>query len=411
MVSKFLALVALACCLCAPAALAQPQGGRVGPVDEVPAAGSAPGKPAPKPTPANNAAKSAPPKAAPARDEAKREEPAKDETKKDAANAPASKGDAPTLTAAANTSAESAQPNTTTDAPPKAGTNAAAPGAAAPVGLIPPPPKYEPPAPQAAGEPVGNKPNAAPAPPTNVYRVGVGDILDIRLVNGTARDSTLYTILSGGTLDYPLAGDPLSVGGLTPEEIGTRLAAELKRRGIYDRAQFSITVRDYVSHTVMVSGLVDQPGPKVLRREAVPLYVVLADALPRADAGRAVIRSRTTGASRTVDLADPAGMNELVAAGDVVTLQTRPPEFYYIGGQIGAPGQKDFHAGLTLTQALLASGGVTRGAGEKVRVVVSRQGADGRLIATEYLLKEIETGRVPDPRLQPGDRVEVGRKR
>jgi protein involved in polysaccharide export with SLBB domain len=249
------------------------------------------------------------------------------------------------------------------------------------------------------------------APPTSLYRVGVGDVLDIRLVNSTARNSTLYTILTGGMLDYPLAGDALSVSGLTTDEIAARLAAELKRRGVFDRAQFNVTVRDYLSHTVMISGLVDQPGHKILRREAVPLYVVLADALPRAEAGRAVIISRAAGTSRTVDLGDPAALNELVAAGDVINVQARPPEFFYIGGMIATPGQKDFHAGMTLTQALLACGGVTSAAGNKVRVTVSRQGADGRLIATDYMLKEIEAGQVPDPRLQPGDRIEVARSK
>ncbi len=142
-----------------------------------------------------------------------------------------------------------------------------------------------------------------------------------------------------------------------------------------------------------------------------PLYVVLAEALPKADAGRAVIIARASGTSKTVDLGDPAALNELVAAGDVVNVQVRPPEFFYIGGQIAQPGQKDYHTGLTLTQAILASGGVTRDAGSKVRVNVMRQGADGRLVATAYVLQEIETGQVPDPRLQPGDRIDIGRKR
>jgi protein involved in polysaccharide export with SLBB domain len=85
----------------------------------------------------------------------------------------------------------------------------------------------------------------------------------------------------------------------------------------------------------------------------------------------------------------------------------KPPQFYYIGGQIHMPGQKDFHAGITLTQAILASGGVSRFAGSKVKV--SRQGADGRLVMTEYNLKQIENGKVPDPLLQPGDRVEIAK--
>lgn len=253
--------------------------------------------------------------------------------------------------------------------------------------------------------------SASPAlSPTAFYRVGVGDVLDIRLINGVGHDSTLYTVTAGGLLDYPLAGDPFNVSGLTTEEIGARLSAELKRRAVYDRPQFNISVRDYASHTVMVSGLIDQPGVKILRREAVPLYVVLAEALPRADAGRVILISHTTNSSKTIDLSDPSAMNELVYAGDVVNVQSKLPEYFYIGGMIGSPGQKDFHNGLTLTQALLASGGVSVNAGKKVRVTILRQGADGRLITTDYLLKEIKAGEIPDPRLQPGDRIEVGRK-
>ncbi|HYE94497.1 MAG TPA: DUF748 domain-containing protein, partial [Terriglobales bacterium] len=46
----------------------------------------------------------------------------------------------------------------------------------------------------------------APAPPTAIYRLGAGDILDIRLTGSMSREPTLYTVLSNGTIDYPLAG-------------------------------------------------------------------------------------------------------------------------------------------------------------------------------------------------------------
>ncbi|MFL6230902.1 MAG: polysaccharide biosynthesis/export family protein [Pyrinomonadaceae bacterium] len=291
------------------------------------------------------------------------------------------------------------------------------------IGALPPPPaKYEPPAPikadiPATGSLTQNNPSggslsaATAVAPTAVYRVGIGDILDIRLVNGMGKDFTLFTVLANGAIDYPLAGEPVGVLNLTTDEIGTRLSAALKRRGIFDRAQFQINVRDYASHTVLVSGLVEQPGQKVLRREAVPLYVVLAEAFPRADAGRVVIISRATGGTKTLDLSDSNALNELVSNGDVINVQPRPQEFFYIAGSIGAPGQKDFHVGMTLTQAILAAGGVVRGAGNRTVVTVSRQAADGRLVPAEYVLQEIEGGKIPDPRIQPGDRIEVGRRR
>ncbi|HEY0079928.1 MAG TPA: polysaccharide biosynthesis/export family protein [Pyrinomonadaceae bacterium] len=246
--------------------------------------------------------------------------------------------------------------------------------------------------------------------PTAIYRVGVGDVLDIRLLNqATTRESTLFTVMAGGVLEYPLAGDPTPVAGLTPEEIGAKLAAALKRRAVYEKPQVLVSVRQYESHSVLVSGLVGVPGTKVLRREAVPLYVVIAEAQPHPEAGRAMIISRATGQSTSVDLSDTAALNVLVGAGDVVNVLPRQKEYIYIGGEIASGGQKDFHSGLTLTQAVLAAGGVTRFSSGRIRV--ARQGADGRLISTEYNLPEIESGKIPDPRLQPGDRIEVARKR
>jgi len=415
--SKVLFAFAIGLVFCVPLAAARTQS-RLGPAEDdlpvrSPAAKSTAKTDAPK-TNTGTGSRLTP------KSDSKSEESKVDARPSEAQNVPA------TLTsAAANSAGGINTPSTTTsDAAPKTPASSLPVFGSPSVLGFPAPPKYESPAPLKTPESAivanGVAATTVPAPaaaapaasaPTALYRVGTGDILDIRLVNGMSRESTLYTVMSTGMLDYPLAGEPFNVVGMTTDEIGVRLAAELKRRAVFDRAQFRISVRDYVSHTATVSGLVDQPGAKILRREAVPLYVVLSEANPRADAGRAVIISRATGQSKTVDLADPAALNELISHGDIINIQARPQEFFYIGGQINAPGQKDFHLGMTLTQAILASGGVARDANGKVKITVSRQGADGRLVLTEYLLKDIETGQAPDPRLQAGDRVEVGRRR
>ncbi len=253
---------------------------------------------------------------------------------------------------------------------------------------------------------VASDPNKPAPEPSSIYRVGVGDVLDIQLLNSPTRESTLYTVLANGLLEYPLAGEASKVAGLTTEEIGAYLTSKIK---LYDKPQVAVSVREYASHNVIVTGLVHEPGTKALRREAVPLFVVLAEAQPRADAARAVIM-RTGSPTQTIDISDTTATSALVYPNDVIRLIGAPPpapQFFFIGGQISAPGQKDFHKGLTLTQAILASGGVTRFAGNKVKVM--RQGADGRLTTTEYNLKKIEQGKDPDPQLEAGDRIEVTR--
>ena len=239
---------------------------------------------------------------------------------------------------------------------------------------------------------------------SQIYRVGVGDVLDIQLNNNPSQGSTLFTVLDGGMLEYPLAGNPLPVAGMTTKEIAATLRQKIK---FFEDPAVEVNVRDYASHTVTISGFVAAPGTKTLRREAVPLYALLAESLVLSDAARATItRSSETLA---IDLKDTNLSATLVLPGDVIKVLgafPAPTEFFFVAGQVRLPGQKAFHSGLTLTQAILAAGGAMNGAAERVRV--SRQGADGRLVTTEFNLRKIQSGKIADPAIQKDDRIEVG---
>jgi protein involved in polysaccharide export with SLBB domain len=251
-----------------------------------------------------------------------------------------------------------------------------------------------------------NDTSGAPARPlTEIYRVGVGDVLDIRLLNSANSRSSLFTVMEGGVIDLPIAGGTVSVAGLTPEEIQNIISVELKRRAVADKTQVSVGVRQYLSHSVTVTGLIMHPGAKFLRREMVPLYVVLAEAQLRNEGGRVVILRDGT-PSESHDLSNPATLNLNVQSGDIITISNRPQEFYYIGGRINYPGQKTFQPGITLLQAILAAGGPTR---QESKVEISREGSGGKLVTIRYNIKQIKSGAVEDPKLQAGDRIEVAR--
>ena len=241
--------------------------------------------------------------------------------------------------------------------------------------------------------------------PTAVYRVGPGDVLDIRLPGGGARRMNVYEVTPTGLLDYPALREPLPVAGLTTEEVSARLGAALKLRASGATPEIAVGVSEYRSHAIIVGGMVKDAGTKILQREGVPLYVIVAHAQPLAGAGQAVVVSRVTGRETAVDLSDSEAMKMPVRQGDVVTLRALPRQFVYVAGAVREPGQRDFHAGLTLTQALLAAGGLTTQGGAVV--TLTRQATDGRLSTTRYVLAEIKTGRTPDPTLRPGDRLEV----
>ncbi|MET0624002.1 MAG: tetratricopeptide repeat protein [Pyrinomonadaceae bacterium] len=267
-----------------------------------------------------------------------------------------------------------------------------------PSGTSPTPPRAESNAGANAGANVGRD-----ADPTAVYRIGAGDVLDVRLLRGADPRTTSYKVTPTGLLDHPALREPLAVEGLTPDEAAARLGAAFKLRA----DEVAVGVREYASHAIIVGGMAREPGTKIIQREAVPLYVVVAHAQPLPGAGQAVVVSRATGRTTEADLSDAAAMKTLVRPGDVVTLRELPKRFVYVGGGVSRPGQKEFHTGLTLTQALLAAGGVSPQGGRAVAVAVTRQGDDGRLSTTRYVLAEIESGRTPDPVLRPGDRVEV----
>lgn len=241
-------------------------------------------------------------------------------------------------------------------------------------------------------------------PATASYNVGVGDVLDVRLANWPTRESTLFTVMKDGTLEYPLASGPVAVAGLTTDEIANLLRAQIK---VIDSAQVIVSVRDFASHAVVISGLVDSPGRKTLRREAMPLYTVLAQAMVRSEATVATI-TRNGKESEPIDIKDNQALARLVVAGDIIKVGSAgasAKQFLYVGGDVASPGEKSFRDGMTLTQALLAAGGGARA--NKTTVRVSRRNSQGFLSTSEYNLRTIEEGKTEDPLLQAGDRIEV----
>ena len=242
-----------------------------------------------------------------------------------------------------------------------------------------------------------------PAPATMTYKVGVGDVLDIRLSNTPVRESTLFTVLRNGTIEYPLLNGPVSVEGLTPDEIGRLLTAQIK---VIRTPRVNVSVRDYQSHAIVITGLVDSPGRKALRREAMPVYALLAEASLRPEATTlTIVHNGKEGPA--LALKDDQAMATLVFAGDTVKISgidTATRQYVYVGGDLAFPGEKSFRQGMTLTQALLSAGA----ASATVKTVkVARRNSHGFLSTSEYNLRLIEQGKIPDPLIEAGDRIEV----
>lgn len=246
--------------------------------------------------------------------------------------------------------------------------------------------------------------------PTEIYKVGVGDILFISLENAPPNVSTYFTVLKNGAIDYPLAGGLNFVLGMTTDEIENELRSKIK---LFENPQLSVKVREHSSHKITVLGLVEKPGIKYLQREAVPLFVIRAEAIVQPKANQVAIRRAETKETEKFNLLDSDNDNVLIFPGDIVefsslvaeNVETVVPEFYYIEGNIKRGGQKKFFKGITLTQAVIASGGLQRS--RITRVYLRRKNKYGLLITRVYNLKKIKNGLEPDPQLQAGDTIEI----
>ena len=251
------------------------------------------------------------------------------------------------------------------------------------------------------------KVNVTNASPMEIYKVGAGDVLFIGIQNAPAKKSTYFTVLKDGTIDYPLAGEMVQVLGLTPDQIEEILETKIK---IYDNPQVSVKVREANSHKFTVTGLVENSGDKFMPREALPLFTVRAEANVQPKANRANIKRGNE--TQSIDLREAKSGDTLIFPNDIVEFTSdeiefaKSPQFYYIGGEIISGGKKDFTSGITLTQAIIESGGLKRTNVRKV--VIRRKNEAGLLIPSEFDLKSIKDGKIADPILQIGDTIEVG---
>jgi protein involved in polysaccharide export with SLBB domain len=143
----------------------------------------------------------------------------------------------------------------------------------------------------------------------------------------------------------------------------------------------------------------------MLRREAVPLFTVLAEALPRSDAATVIVLRN--GKEMTLSLSRSQDLSTSIVTGDALRVIATIKQFVYVGGDVTSAGEKELRQGMTLTQVVMATGGTRAESQNKARI--TRRDSAGFLKSAEYNLSSIEAGKTPDPLLQPGDRIEVKR--
>src|SRR5262245_24534369 len=286
------------------------------------------------------------------------------------------------------------------------------------------------------------------------YRVGPGDLLDIR-VFGRPELNREARINNQGFIRLPFL-DELRVACLTESEIATLITEKYKK---YLRdPQIDIFIKDYKSQPVAVIGSVEKPGRFQLQRRVRLLDLLTFAGGPTKSAGGAIqiIRGLTTDfcesgsmnqeirAARTA----PAGIvstnspvvsnipdqksleasveqgqavllsyrlkdtllgisefNPYVKSGDVISLPET--EQVFVIGSVVKPGPVSIRGTLTLMQAVGNAGGFMLDASKgSVKVVRTEPGTNQRK-ETIYNVNDIQKKRAEDILLQANDVIDV----
>jgi polysaccharide export outer membrane protein len=277
------------------------------------------------------------------------------------------------------------------------------------------------------------------------YEVGPGDVLHV-LVLGQESMSGEFPVDESGLMRFPFLGS-VKAAGLQPMELERKLITLLSD-GYLKRPQVSVSVKQYRSRRVFVTGEVARPGPYGLRADQslMTLLKDVGDLTPQVGHEIIVIRAplpapspnlpaspspdepghtNGSGASPDAGLAPSptpslppvtglpgevpgsqvfrVNLRELRAGypGKDLRLEVGDTVYFpkvaqvYVTGQVARPGAYRYEEGLTVFQALAAAGSITERGSSRVKIV---RLVEGRRVELKVKMTDL---------VQPEDEIRV----
>jgi len=253
------------------------------------------------------------------------------------------------------------------------------------------------------------------------YRIGAGDLLDIRILNrpNLSRDSV--RVDGSGMIRMPLIEHDIQAACKSEGE----LAKEISRGYLkyYRNAQVDVFVKEFHAREVALIGSVNSQGRYQMERRIRLLELLTFAKGPSDKAGQTIniIRGpRTDLCTSTSNSGDAVGgfislrlndtlrgeekANPYMEAGDIVTIPEA--EQVYVIGSVNAPRSLPLKEPITVSRAIAMAGGPQRDAKtDKVHIV--RQLANGEKSEIYVNLSAITRKHAEDVMLHPNDIVEV----
>ena len=255
------------------------------------------------------------------------------------------------------------------------------------------------------------------------YIIGSEDVLTISVWEH-AELSLAATVNQSGEFTFPPIGE-VTATGRSPRELARHLE-EILETFLRQRVQVTVTVSEYNSRRVHVTGAVNTPG-RYSFSEIPHLLEILGLAggpSPIADLTRVrILRTAITETtSMVVNLDQVLHSGNLVAVpqlipGDVIYVPSRVEEgqvvlpgeagVAYVLGAVARPGPVRVGDGLALTRLLSVVGGLLPGAEtDKVRLLTVGQGGASPWVLESNVEEMLRTGEL-GPSVLPGELVYV----
>jgi len=252
------------------------------------------------------------------------------------------------------------------------------------------------------------------------YRIGPGDVLDVRIYNRPQLSRDGVRVEGNGMIRMPLIEGDIKAACLTEGELAKEISTRYAR--YYKNLQVDVFIKEYQSQQVAVIGAVNDQSRFRLQRRIRLLELLTFAKGPSTKAGQTinVVHSGASSPCKEVDEGDAAVFssyklsdvlqgdpksNPYLEAGDIVTVPEA--DQVYVVGNVFMPLTIPLREPVTLTRAIAMAGGLKQDTSkDKIRVLRQEPGTPVR---REIIvdLSAIEKKRSEDLALLPNDIIDV----
>lgn len=264
-------------------------------------------------------------------------------------------------------------------------------------------------------------PRAAQSAAAEEYVVGPQDVIALVIFNDESLSRPALSVDAEGTVDVPLIGR-VKVSGLTTRQIEEDLRRRLGLKrdaqgkvigGYLNSPNLTVTVKDYRSQRVYVTGAVKSPGFVELQGDPTLTRALAEAGYPTSESGSYVLITHAIGAQPSAGPSTRKPEEQLrvareeidtgrasrvrLRAGDFIFVPTA--DKFFVTGEVKSMGQYVLNGELNVLQALAMAGGVTDRANKgKIKIERIVNGKKVEIDAKESTI------------VQAGDTIKVPRR-